>query len=69
MIKIKVIGNHHSAFAGGDRFDIIKAESSHIAETAQFFAFDAGAASLSVIFQNQQFVSMGDFHDFIDIGA
>jgi len=35
QIKFLVIGNHHAAFAGGDCFDVIEAECSHIAEAAQ----------------------------------
>jgi len=50
MVKIKVVGNHHAAFAGRHRLDVVKTETAHISEAAQFFTFKAGTASLGVVF-------------------
>ncbi len=67
QIKFLVIGNHHAAFAGGNCFNVIKAERSHIAEAAQLFAFIARAATLRVVFQNQQLVFAGDVYDLVNV--
>ena len=67
--QVVIVGENHTAFAGGDLLIGIKGEDGHFAEGAGLFAFQLGAEGFTAILEDGEVVSFGDFADFVEVGG
>ena len=58
--QLRIAGNDHSAFAGGDNFVGVKAKTTHLAETAGHSIVTSCAVRFRAIFDHNQIVFSGD---------
>ena len=58
--QLRIVGHNHSAFAGGDHFIDVKAETTHLAETAGYSSATSCAVRFGAIFDHNQVMFLRD---------